>query len=167
MKSAWQNSLSDTKGFPHRPPPLLLPRHPESYLNLQNSVCLSWHTRPHVVWPLSRGPSREPGSQGRHFINDVAGPSSNAHSAIATNGSLVVLANMGMAEEGSCWVNLLVTVGKLIQNRSLLVLRCKLTSHSRALTGIEFCTCHLFMIPNLSRHNTLKWTLKRTSLLFV
>lgn len=82
---------------------------PGSYLNLQNWVCLSWDNRAHIVCSSPQGPSRELGPQGRCWINTVAGPRSMAHSSrriVTTNGSLVFLANMGVALECSCWLTL-------------------------------------------------------------
>lgn len=79
MKFEQQNLLSDVKDFPHLP----LPRNPDSYLNLQNWVCLSWDNRAYNVCPSPQGPSRELGSQGRCLIHAVAGRGSMACSVVA------------------------------------------------------------------------------------
>lgn len=156
MKSAQQNSLSDTKGFPHRPPPLLLPRQPSE---LPKSPKFSPSFPAHQA---SRGRPFTPRAQHRAWLSREAFYKCHGGTKFKCTqrccnqwlvGSLAGLANMGVVDEGSCWLTSLVTVGKQTQNRSLSVLRCTPTSRSSTFTGSEFCPCPLFMILNLSRHN--------------
>ena len=123
--------------------------HPDSYLSTQNWVCFSWANRAHIVHPSPQEPSREHGSQSRCLIHAVAGPGSTAWGIVA------------LLFPRLTWVWVNVNASSLYWYRINLFLYWDIHQQSyRALTGIEFWTCHLFMIPNLNRNYWSKWKLQ-------